>query len=430
MNHFISIYKIGWVLLPCFLLSAGAKGQSDAVSPAEELTISFRGKYDQRQDRRGHGMMPIFKLRNDSIFFGDTAYHVRYPSSFAAEKVAVSTNYFTGSQDNPLGKTIPYLIYPYDSPFPSIYQDTTYSFNFLNAERFDFQREDSTIVVISTNWRYTDCKFPVEYQKPHYKDAEEKELIETYFGSNRHLGKNELTDANHWLENRRMNYRFSEFSFRDSTYAIGLYDYNCNGTYDDEGEDMILLGNTSSPLSEDRSKNGFLYQKSGLISHQGYSFRVVSVAKSGASVTLSPTGFTNQSLGFRLGSSLSDIEAPLNVRDGTPVPSLISTTHPYTLFDVWGTWCKGCIVQLPQLKELVGSKNDQIKIVGLNYGDDLNEIEAFEEKHETSWASWRIDDATLEKLAISGFPSFLVLDRDGKLVFKTTSVVELKAFFD
>lgn len=429
MKHFNTHSRQLCFLALCLFLSFPVLGQTSLNSLSEDITISFAGNYDQRQDRNGHGMMATFRMRNDSIHFGDTVYHVRYPSTLDPEKIALAVNYFAGKPDNPLGKSIPYLLYPYDAPFPTIYQDTTYSFNFLAAERFDFRREDSTVVV-TTHGECADCKFLVAYRKPNYPDAERKQMIETYFGNDRQMGKNDITDADHWLEDRRMNYRYAQFTYQDSTYAVGVYDYNCNGTYDDEGEDMVLLGSSREPLNEDRSKHGFHYEENALIAVQEHGFRLVDMEPSGASLTLRPAAIGDNSLGLRVGGYLSDVQGSLDVETATSIPSLISEEHPYTLFDVWGTWCKGCIVQLPQLKELVDQETGQLKIVGLNFGDEQEAIDAFKEKHAIPWTSWRVDNATIERLAISGFPSYLLLDQEGKLVFKTTSVVELKAFFD
>ena len=93
------------------------------------------------------------------------------------------------------------------------------------------------------------------------------------------------------------------------------------------------------------------------------------------------------------------------------------------LFNVWGTWCIACRVEHPYLNKLA---QQGVRIVGLNYKDDLAEAEKWlAEKGDPYELS--VIDATGRlglDLGVLGAPETYVVDANGTIRYKHVGVID------
>lgn len=76
---------------------------------------------------------------------------------------------------------------------------------------------------------------------------------------------------------------------------------------------------------------------------------------------------------------------------------------------------------MPHLKELVERhKDDPFALIGINVGDSPKAYRDGIKKYEVSWLSaFEGQDSAIAKMySIVGFPTYLVLDVDGKIVHR------------
>ena len=95
----------------------------------------------------------------------------------------------------------------------------------------------------------------------------------------------------------------------------------------------------------------------------------------------------------------------------------------YVFIDFWGTWCAPCIDVLPQLKDLYLTNKDNIGFLSICYDYPENK-EKFHEilnNHEINWrnefVSFNDRSSIIEYLDIKSFPSFLLINKNGEIVF-------------
>lgn len=104
----------------------------------------------------------------------------------------------------------------------------------------------------------------------------------------------------------------------------------------------------------------------------------------------------------------------------------IKNTEP-VLIHFWATWCPVCKIENPSIQKL--SKDHQVITVAVESGDD-NVIKRFMKENNLSFKTANDPYRTLaEQFNIKGYPTTLIYDKKGKLVFSEvgyTSTLGLK----
>nr|WP_255508666.1 TlpA disulfide reductase family protein [Bacteroides sp. GM023] len=95
------------------------------------------------------------------------------------------------------------------------------------------------------------------------------------------------------------------------------------------------------------------------------------------------------------------------------------------LIDFWGTWCNPCIKGLPELRALYELVRNKYVFVSVCF-DEPNNFEKAKQIFEGQHIEWKQifedvrkgSDAITRSLKINTFPSVLLIDRKGKIMFQ------------
>ena len=150
----------------------------------------------------------------------------------------------------------------------------------------------------------------------------------------------------------------------------------------------------------------------------------------GAAVLVLPSA---AALGWALSGADSDPTNPLTPgayawNDGE-MPDVTFTTlagEPVTvdefrgklvLLNFWATWCPPCLREIPELVRLHEELEDRgVVIVGVAAQSGKAEaVEEFAGKLAMSYPIWMVDDASLDKYGVVGFPFTFLIDREGQI---------------
>jgi len=107
--------------------------------------------------------------------------------------------------------------------------------------------------------------------------------------------------------------------------------------------------------------------------------------------------------------------------DGTQT-SLSDLTGKYVYVDVWATWCKPCLAEIPALKELEKEMGEDIHFVSISIDrEDKHdawkqmvvdkELKGVQLYADNNWQSQFVQD-----YGINGIPRFIIIDPQGKVV--------------
>ena len=98
----------------------------------------------------------------------------------------------------------------------------------------------------------------------------------------------------------------------------------------------------------------------------------------------------------------------------------------YYILNVWASWCVPCRKEHPYLMEL--SKNQSIKLIGLNYRDNLNNAKKFINELGNPYSRILIDkDGTLAvEFGAYGVPETFIIDKNKMIIKKFVGPINKK----
>ena len=122
----------------------------------------------------------------------------------------------------------------------------------------------------------------------------------------------------------------------------------------------------------------------------------------------------------------------------TQIKQCFSGNRPYLLIDFWGTWCNPCIKGLPELRILYNSVHSQYNFVSVCFDrpTQFDRAKHIFKENKIEWSQifdnqMNGSHSITNKLKISTFPSYLIINRDGEIVFKhegAEGFVELRKY--
>jgi thiol-disulfide isomerase/thioredoxin len=142
-------------------------------------------------------------------------------------------------------------------------------------------------------------------------------------------------------------------------------------------------------------------------------FPIVSIAFLALSLAAGAARAVNE------GEKAPDFTLPA-VEGGAPV-RLSDFRGKVVLVDFWATWCAPCLGALPEMEELSRKLGGQpFAIVGVDTDADDRRLRAFLARRPAAWTQVRDRGAKVAKqvFGVRGYPTYLVLDREGRIVRK------------
>ncbi|MEZ0610476.1 TlpA family protein disulfide reductase [Fibrella sp. WM1] len=107
---------------------------------------------------------------------------------------------------------------------------------------------------------------------------------------------------------------------------------------------------------------------------------------------------------------------------GTNRPvSLPSETGKYVYIDFWGTWCAGCIEDMPALKSIHKELDTtKIKFIGIVCHDSPDRLRSYLKKERISWPQVLADqnNRLVERYHITSYPTSVLIDPNGIIISK------------
>ena len=100
----------------------------------------------------------------------------------------------------------------------------------------------------------------------------------------------------------------------------------------------------------------------------------------------------------------------------------------YYILNIWASWCGPCRKEHPKLMEL--SKNPSVKIIGINYRDNLKNAKNFVKKFGNPYSVIFVDTNGIISIELGayGVPETIILNKDKKIIKKFIGYIDDKSF--
>ena len=398
---------IGGLAIILFYSSCG-KSQQETVYPSTAEYFV--------EDKRSSGFNFLQLLKDNKVHAAeDKPYSITIPAAWKGKQIAWGEAYFTGLRHSKTGNDIFFLIINYDTTGTKIVFDKNGNTDFT----------DDSIMNIETG-KHFDCYFHNQ------KDPQgifvqdfllRRDVADTsYAGLYRVLtrGQSEYLPSRFIFFDKRKNCR--KIILPDNN-IITLMDYDCNGFFNDK-RDKIMAGDVqlNRRLARNPVKTKKIRKGNELI-FDNNTYKLVNVDKYGNSVNLVSL------------NEIRDTTEQLPVFSYTDEKRLKKTYRPnsskdYTILYVWGTWCIGCQYQSPAFSDLMKKKKDMVDYMTLNSGDKEEKMVEYIRLKNYPFQYYRISYKTAEKLNVEAFPSYIVIDKNKRIVLRTSDVNELSQLLE
>jgi thiol-disulfide isomerase/thioredoxin len=143
------------------------------------------------------------------------------------------------------------------------------------------------------------------------------------------------------------------------------------------------------------------------------------ISRRGDEIELKRTRSLNKNYGIEEGNYALKLKSK-DIQSGELIE--IGSSRKYTLLDFWGPWCAPCIELTDKLKSINNqfiAKNFQI--ISIAFDDSEQKDLKYLQKHEITWTNLfddRNNSLIVSKFKVSDFPTFILLDPEGKILIR------------
>ncbi len=258
--------------------------------------------------------------------------------------------------------------------------------DFLHTKETDYKIKDQRIIQyeLYRNGRVETARTPVVFR---YNDTYFLYNFPRYATATAQVADKQyelLIDPNL----RRLNFETSKIALASSIGSNGRID----------GQKIVEIG-------DEIELGGIAYRNNGI----SFADNILELEPVNAE-----TAATNPLQNGRVFQPFTEVE----FSSGKPV-ALHRLKGKYVFVDFWGTWCKGCVEDMPQLNALYEQVDkNKVEFIGINCKDSPEGLRAFLQKHRTDWPQIQSTSANslVDRYRVTSFPTSVLLDPSGTII--------------
>jgi thiol-disulfide isomerase/thioredoxin len=394
---------------------------SNSLTSIAQDTIYFSNEY---KNTKGTSMNVLYKLEGDSVRYRGVPKKIILPALSDTLEIAFFTDCFTGWDSMLYNKVPIFLVTGYNDFNCDVYVDYNQNLDFSDdGAALNLKSKEDSIRVFLPNKNNPGAFFVLEYKYANYINEDSRQLRENFYGKHSNGKGNKPLQSDYWFSIERHNSRITETLINKEKVLIGIYDWNCNALYNDNGDRVMIGDPTTGEIDYNVNRGAYKYEDTCLVKINGITYLVSDIEESGKYIVIQKTDLSLNQL--VIGDKLPNFKFTL-LNDSIAYLYDYIDSNKYTIIDVWGSWCAGCKMQMPHLVEFDSLYTDSVQIIALNYGDTRETIDSLMKENRVKYINGHVSKEILEKLMVDGYPYLLLVDKNKRIKLPQARLYEIE----
>lgn len=229
--------------------------------------------------------------------------------------------------------------------------------------------------------------------------------------------------------------------------AVSVYEYRTGFIKKGNNKFQIALNNRSISIDYNNQNVKFIYSEisdsivnevnadeieyelADIINIEGNDYKIDSIDFYGEKLFITNLGINENPTGLRIGNSAPHLKG-LDINN--QYFHLTDLKGKYVLIDFWGTWCAPCISEIPYFQKIkMNFPENKLQIVSVAVDEEKGKVTKFIKEKELDWIHLfqPFDDKSkttyTNQYKVNSFPTTLLIDMNGKILYKNLRGKEL-----
>lgn len=252
------------------------------------------------------------------------------------------------------------------------------------------------------------------------KNLQYKMLLDDHYKNN--SGSKIFAGADYSFREQRLNILAGDVKWGNDSFRLAIKDENCNGKFDEPGEDRILIGHYNqdelgTTIIEISPKTTW-FERSGKV------WKILRIDPSGKFITFIHDETKQIKNALYLNKKIPKVKYLAAEKQKKEIKIRKHRGKPLYLY-FWNTSVAGFEEDTLYLRKIQNEFGNQIKILALNYGDEIPFIRGMKNKYR--W-NWEVGFSSLEinkSYFVESFPSSYITNKRQRLKAAGVSPKEL-----
>lgn len=221
------------------------------------------------------------------------------------------------------------------------------------------------------------------------------------------------------FKEQRLNTIAGEYTYEGDSFTIAFKDNNCNGLYDDAGEDVFIIGDYKSKVV---SENGLpIGDKSGstYFERNGKRFNILYIDPVGGYVIIRADHKAKLKNALVVGKKIKKFKYYTTDLERKTVSIRKYRKHPLYIY-IWRFDQKGFDEDTAALRIIARDYSNKVQLLTLNYGETPKEIRNFIAHNDINWKIGLSTQKINKQLYLEKYPLGILLG--GKLRVRTVQI--------
>ncbi|MES2616470.1 MAG: hypothetical protein V4613_01245 [Bacteroidota bacterium] len=239
-------------------------------------------------------------------------------------------------------------------------------------------------------------RFPFNYNTKYLA------MLDDYYAES--SGKKKFAGAFFSFKEERLNVKAGDYKNGNDSFRLAIKDANCNGLYDDNGTDALILGDYKKDILPDNKLTVMKGSKSFYFEKNGKHYDIKSIDPLGNFIDLSYNPDAKIKNALVVGAKLKKFKFNTTEKDKKPI-SIRKFKKKPTYIYVWRFGEAGFAEDTAALRTIQDSFGNKINLITLNYGEKPKQLQIMKRNSDISWLIGFSTAKINEALFIERYPT-------------------------